>query len=433
MSRRCTVCGTEYPDEVAFCGHDGAINVQVQRPGDPADRRLGQRVGDHVLVARVADGAMGRVYEARQVHTRARVAIKVLHDDVASDRVAVERFKREYETAASLDSRFVVRVLDFGALPAAAASPGSAVPPGAAVGASKDSWFMTMEYLVGQELGGLLRASKAMEPARALRVLCQVGLGLDDAHGFGVIHRDLKPDNVFLCEGPEGDEVRLLDFGSVKLQMETGPKLTAFGTTLGSPVYMSPEQAMGRQDVDHRSDGFAVASILYEMLSGEVAFGAGSIAEILMRIVNEMPIPLSVRAPGVPQGLDDVLEKALAKDKKARHGSVIEFVRAVLEAFGLPVAPGRAGIEVWARTAVPEWRQALAESTPPAPRPFGAPPVPQAATGAAPPARAAAAPQADAFDVAPVGQASMKPWVLGAAVMAAVAVLGLGALALLAR
>lgn len=373
MSRRCPQCGTEYPDEVAFCGNDGTITIQVPGAGDPPDARLGARYGDYVVVARVADGAMGRVYEGRHAQSKQRVAIKVLHDDVAKDRVAVERFKREYETARELDSPYVVRMIDFGETPEIAGGPGR-------------SWFLTMEYLQGRELGTLLRASGAMPIARALRVLCQVALGLEDAHSFGVIHRDLKPDNLFLCDGEGGDEVRILDFGSVKLQMETGPKLTAFGTTLGSPYYMSPEQAMGKQDVDQRTDVFALAAILYEMLSGKIAFDGQAVAQILMKIVNEMPIPLSTQKSGLPASMDDVIEKALAKDKKGRHGGTVDLASAALAAFGLPVQPGRAGVEQWARTPVAQIEQALAGAQPPAPRPFGAPDV-----AAAPSAHAQAA------------------------------------------
>jgi serine/threonine protein kinase len=374
VSRRCPQCGTEYPDQIAFCGHDGTITIQVPPADQIPDGRLGQRYGEYLVVARVADGAMGRVYEGRHVESKQRVAIKVLHDDVAKDRVAVERFKREYETAQTLDSPWVVKVIDFGET--------VAVP-----GVSGRSWFMTMEYLEGRELGALLRSNpgQGIEVARALRVLCQAALGLEDAHQFGVIHRDLKPDNLFLCDSPEGDIVKILDFGSVKLQMETGPKLTAFGTTLGSPYYMSPEQAMGKQDVDQRTDVFAIAAILYEMLCGKIAFDGQAVAQILMKIVNEMPPPLSTQRAGMPAALDDVIEKGLSKDKKQRHATTIEHAAAALTAFGLPVQPGRAGIEQWARTPTPHIAQALATATPQAPKPFGAPASAPIATGGAAP------------------------------------------------
>ncbi len=373
--RRCPQCGTEYPDDTFFCGHDGSINIAVLPPGSPPDTRLGLRFGEYVVCAPVADGAMGRVYEGRHVDTKKKVAIKILHPDVAKDHIAVERFKREYETAKELDSKYVVRVIDFGETP-------------------DRSYFLTMEFLEGHELGNLLRAEGALPTARLLRVLSQVAIGLDDAHSFGVIHRDLKPDNLFLVSTPAGDEVRLLDFGSVKLQMETGPKLTAFGTTLGSPYYMSPEQAMGKQDVDNRSDVLALAAITYEMICGQIAFEGKSVAEILMKIVNQMPTPLAQVKPGTPHAVDDALEKALAKDKQQRTPSTIELAANVLRAFGLSATSDRAAIEGWAQRPVAEFEAALASGAPAPAAPVGAAPAPfgAPAPGPAPVGMAAAAP-----------------------------------------
>lgn len=363
--RRCPQCGTEYPDDTFFCGHDGSVNIAVLPPGTPPDSRLGLRFGDYVVCAPVADGAMGRVYEGRHVDTKKKVAIKILHPDIAKDHIAVERFKREYETAKELDSKYVVRVIDFGETP-------------------DKSYFLTMEFLEGHELGNLLRAEGALPTARLLRVLSQVALGLDDAHSFGVIHRDLKPDNLFLVSTPAGDEVRLLDFGSVKLQMETGPKLTAFGTTLGSPYYMSPEQAMGKADVDNRSDVLALAAITYEMICGQIAFEGKSVAEILMKIVNQMPTPLAQVKPGTPHAVDDALEKGLAKDKLQRTPSTVELAANVLRGFGLSVGNDRASIEGWAQRTVQEIEGALAGASQAAPAaaPMGAPAAPFGAAAA---------------------------------------------------
>ena len=378
VSRRCPQCGTEYADAIAFCGNDGAITVQIPAAGEAPDLRLGQKYGPYVLCARVADGAMGRVYEGRHAETKERIAVKVLHDDVARDKVAVERFKREFETARDIGSPFVVRVIDFGDTP-------------------DRSYYMAMEYLEGTELGALIRKEGPQSAARVLRLVAQVALGLDDAHSFGVIHRDLKPDNLFLCNGADGDDVRILDFGSVKLQMETGPKLTAFGTTLGSPYYMSPEQAMGKLDVDNRSDVFALAAIIYESLCGKIAFEGATVAQILMKIVNEMPPPLSAVRPGVPAALDDVIEKGLAKDKKKRHGSTIELVADALTAFGLATAPDRAAIEAFSKRSLADIEAALKSATPPAPKPFGASEpaavAPHAPSAPAAPPRPAAAPR----------------------------------------
>ena len=285
MARICpkATCGKSYPDDVSFCGECGSITIQQQLDAE-RDPRLGQRLGDYLVVARIADGAMGRVYEGRHHATRERVAIKVLHPEVAQDAVSVERFKREYETARDLSHPNVVKVIDFGATPDGLS-------------------FMTMEFLEGEELGQLLRRGAVLEPARIVRIFCQLALGLDHAHSYGVIHRDLKPDNIYLCRSTEGDVVRILDFGSVKLQVETGPKLTAFGTTLGSPYYMSPEQAMGKQDVDQRTDVFAAAAILYECLTSKIAFDATNVAQILMKIINQTPAPASQLRSGLPPRL----------------------------------------------------------------------------------------------------------------------------------
>ena len=361
MARVCPdpACGRKYPDNVAFCGECGKITIQEQPPGE-VDPRLGQRLGEYVVVARVADGAMGRVYEGRHHATKARVAIKVLHPEVARDAVAVERFKREYETANEMKHPNVVRVIDFGTT---------------ADGLN----FMTMEYLEGEELGNLLRRDGKLETKRMIRMVCQAALGLDYAHSFGFIHRDLKPDNVFLCKGEAGETVRILDFGSVKLQMETGPKLTAFGTTLGSPYYMSPEQAMGKQDVDQRTDVFALAAIIYECVSGKIAFEAGNVAQILMKIISQNPTPLSQLVPGLPPRLDDVVDKGIRKDKTKRYANASTLAKELCEAFGL-----EGNVEKWASAPPEEMARALEAASPPAAKAFGLSDPPAATPSAAP-------------------------------------------------
>jgi len=391
VSRICPTCASTFADHVFFCGHDGAITVQAQDPHDP-DARLGRQFGDYVVVARVADGAMGRVYEGRHVETRERVAVKILHDDVSKDEVAVERFKREYETALEFDHPNIVRVVDFG-------------PTG------DGSFFLTMEYLLGEELGGLLRGAGAQEPARTLRVMCQVCEALAHAHSFGVIHRDLKPDNIFLCESPEGDIVKILDFGSVKLQMETGPKLTAFGTTLGSPYYMSPEQAMGKLDVDKRTDVFAIAAIISEMATGRVAFEGSNVAEILMKIVNHDPDPVSPQNPRYPASLDAVVLRGLEKDKAARYDSTPALGRGLVAAFGLEGDGAQ-----WATTPVDDIRRALAQTAPPAPAPV---PVAAPIVAAASEAAVAKAP------VARSGLSTVAKVALGAIALLLVVFIGL--------
>ncbi len=356
MNRTCPVCGTTYPNQVAFCGKDGNITIQDQDPSD-FDARLGTKLGRYIVAARVADGAMGRVFEGRDPDTKERVAIKVLHEQVARDRVAVERFKREYEAASEIKHPHVVKVLEFGETP-------------------EGSYFLTMEYLQGEELGKLVGRGTPVSTDRVLRIAAQAASALDQAHSFGFIHRDLKPDNIFLCVTPEGDSVRILDFGSVKMQMETGAKLTAFGTTLGSPYYMSPEQAMGKQDVDQRSDVFALAAIVYEMLTAKIAFEAPNVAMILMKIMNETPPPPSSRNNAVPAAVDDVVDKGLRKDKKTRYASAGELAAALITAFGVSGTVDEMAAKPQADIAA-----ALASAKPPEPKPFGQPSLAPAAPG----------------------------------------------------
>ncbi len=338
MTRVCPTCGRSYPDAVFFCGHDGTITVQDQDTAD-FDPRLGKRLGGYIVAARVADGAMGRIFEGRHPDTKGRVAIKVLHADVAKDQIAVERFKREFETAKELPHPHIVKVLEFG-------------------DTSDASYFLTMEFLEGEELGKVLGKGTPLAPERVVRVVCQVALALEHAHAFGAIHRDLKPDNIFLCRTDAGDDVRVLDFGSVKLQMDTGQKLTAVGTTLGSPYYMSPEQAMGRPDVDRQSDVFALGAVLYEMLTGRVAFEAPNIAKVLLRIMKETPAAPTRYNPTLPAAIDGVIGKALAKSKADRYGSVADLTRAVLAAYGLD-----GSIEVWAKAPTEETMNALQKAS----------------------------------------------------------------------
>jgi serine/threonine-protein kinase len=346
VSRSCPNCAASYPDETFFCGADGSITVQDQSEAD-FDPRLGKQLGGYIVVARVADGAMGRVYEGRHPETRARVAVKVLHEHVARDRVSVERFKREYEAAHEMESPYIVDVLEFGAT-------------------TDRSFFLTMEYLQGQELSKAVVSRQPLAKPRIVRIVCQIASALEHAHSFGFIHRDLKPDNIFLCDTPSGVQVRVLDFGSVKLQMDTGVKLTALGTTLGSPYYMSPEQATGASDVDQRSDVFALGAILYEMLTGRIAFEGPSVALILMKILNQSPPPASGLNPECSAAIDAVIDKALRKDKKARYGGARELGEALLAACGLS-----GSIDEWAQRPEAEVASALA-AAPPTPLPAAA-------------------------------------------------------------
>jgi serine/threonine protein kinase len=201
------------------------------------------------------------------------------------------------------------------------------------------SYVLVMEFLDGEELRNVLKRDKRLAPERLVRMLAQVAIGLDEAHRRQLIHRDLKPDNIFLCGTREGDTIKLLDFGSVKDKSEMAKKLTVVGTTIGSPFYMPPEQAQGLDTINARADVWALAAIAYECLTGVVPFHGVNGPSILLAILTKDPAPPSVAGKGgplpIPPGLDDVMEVALAKNPNIRTGSIGALADDIGHAYGL--------------------------------------------------------------------------------------------------
>ncbi len=322
--KACPLCGRLYPVDAGFCPDDGAqLNsaTQVPVPADDQDARIGQLLCNRYQVRRVvADGGMGRVYEAVDMQARRNVALMVLHPDVAGDQVAVERFKREFEVSKLLPHDHIVEVLDFQPT-------------------SDGSFALAMEFLYGEELRATLKREHTIAPGRVIRMLSQVAIGLDGAHARKLVHRDLKPDNLFLCQTSEGDIVKLLDFGSVKDKGESAKKLTVLGTTIGSPYYMAPEQAQGLETLDHRADVWALAAIIYESVVGTVPFMGINGPSILLEILTKEPKAPSQAAKDakypVPPTLDRVMTHAFKKQAAQRIGSVGALADAVGQAYGL--------------------------------------------------------------------------------------------------
>jgi serine/threonine protein kinase len=322
--KSCPRCRRGYPDDAGFCPADGSPLVQASLVpvSSTDDVRLGQRLCNRYELRRVvADGGMGRVYEAIDRETNSRVAVKVLHAEVAQDEISLERFKREYQISAALPHEHIVKVLDFQRDDAA------------------NVWLLVMEFLDGEELRVVLKREKTLPPERLTRMLAHIAIGLDEAHARQYVHRDLKPDNVFLCGTREGDHVKILDFGSVKDKNKKSKKLTMLGTTIGSPYYMAPEQAQGLESLDARADVFALAAIAYECLTGSVPFDGGNGPQILLSIMTRDPIAPTERGKGgafpIPPAIDTVIEEALAKNANMRTRSVGELADAVGRAFGL--------------------------------------------------------------------------------------------------
>jgi eukaryotic-like serine/threonine-protein kinase len=319
----CPTCQRLYAEDGSFCPIDGvALRLvdDVPVPDDPDDRRIGKAIcAERYQVRRkVADGGMGRVYQAFDLQKKESVAVKVLHPEVSGDSVALERFKREYALSSELPHEHIVEVRDFQRT-------------------EDKSYALVMEYLEGEELRHFLQREKAMPAARLVRILSQIAIGLKGPHDRKLVHRDIKPDNVFLCHTEDGPRVKLLDFGSVRDNTEGAKKLTVIGTTIGSPFYMSPEQAQGLAGLDHRADVWSLAAIGYECLTGKVPFGGKTGPQILLAILAHEPEPASIagKERGVPPSVDDVFSDALAKDPQTRIGSVAELADRFGAAYGL--------------------------------------------------------------------------------------------------
>jgi serine/threonine protein kinase len=322
--KACASCGRLYPDDAGFCPVDGtALTSATQVPvqGDSGDPRVGQVCCERYQIRRVvADGGMGRVYEALDMHERRNVALKILHADVARDEVSVERFKREFEVSRTLPHQHIVEVLGF--------------QP------TQDGTFaLVMEFLYGEELRSTLKREAVIAPARIVRMLAQAALALDAAHAMKLVHRDLKPDNLFLCQTRDGDIVKVLDFGSVKDKGESAKKLTVLGTTIGSPFYMAPEQAQGLDTLDHRADVWALAAIAYECMTAHVPFAGSNGPSILLEILTKEPKPPSEAGRGqkypVPPTLDPVMAHAFKKMQALRTPSVGALADAIAAGYGL--------------------------------------------------------------------------------------------------
>jgi eukaryotic-like serine/threonine-protein kinase len=248
-------------------------------------------------------GGMAKVYLARDLHQDRDVALKVLNPALA-ETVGADRFKREIRVAGSLDHPNILRVLDSGEV-------------------EELLWF-TMPYVQGENLHDLLEREHPLPVSRALAITRAVGSALAYAHQQGVVHRDIKPDNILL----EGDQVVVADFGVARAVSEMHEKLTATGIIVGTPVYMSPEQASGEKEIDGRTDQYALACVLYEMISGEPPFKGPTPTATLMRRFAGPPRPLRPVAE-IPEAVERAIFRAVEKEPAARYATVGDFLDAL--------------------------------------------------------------------------------------------------------
>src|SRR5215510_6275537 len=271
--------------------------------------------GKYRIVRLLGEGGMGAVYEGENVRIHRRVAIKVLHPGTAANTDAVQRFEREAQAAGRIGSDHIVEVIDLGNLP-------------------EGDRFMVMEFLDGENLSQRIQARGRLSPQEATSVMLQLLEGLGAAHGAGIIHRDLKPDNVYLVRSKRGqaDFVKILDFGISKfnkLNKDSGMSMTRTGAVMGTPYYMSPEQAKGSKEMDHRSDLYSSAVILYESITGKVPFDAETFNELIFKIALDTPVPPERHSPGLDPGFASIMQKAMAREANDRFQSAPDFAGAL--------------------------------------------------------------------------------------------------------
>ena len=266
------------------------------------------------VVRRIGEGGMGTVYEGENSRIGRRVAIKVLHAQVAAMPEFVERFEREARAAARIGSPYVCDVLDLGDLP------------------SGDR-YIVMEYLDGVSFEERIANGGKLTCAQLAPIAFELLEGLATMHGARVIHRDLKPANVFLSRtnGGRGEVVKILDFGVAKLLPLGGEvgTMTQTGTMMGTPLYMSPEQARGARDVDGRTDIYAASVMFYRALTGVLPYNAETLNELLFKIVLEDPRPLREVAPEVDEVFAEMVHKGLARDLNQRYESARDYQDAI--------------------------------------------------------------------------------------------------------
>src|SRR5262249_21485618 len=262
-----------------------------------------RKLGQYVLRRLLGKGGMGEVYLGEHVLLRRACAIKLIRPDQAGDRTTLSRFEREVKAMAALTHWNTVEIYDYGH-------------------AEDGTFYYVMEYLPGLSLQELVEGCGPLPPARAVHFLRQLCGALSEAHALGVIHRDLKPSNVIAGErGGVHDVAKLLDFGLVQcLGMRPGTeRLTIQGTILGSPPYMAPEQARGKDELDARTDIYSLGAVAYFLPTGHAPFARETAMEMLVAHVHEQPVHVRDLRPEVPADLADVVMRCLEKDPAARY------------------------------------------------------------------------------------------------------------------
>lgn len=300
---------------VVGSGRMNNSSKDAERP-EPASSLEGQRIDKYEVVRLVGRGGMGAVYEARNTSINKRVAMKCIDASLARNEEANARFQREALAASAIESPHIVQIFDAGAT-------ADGMP------------YIVMELLQGRDLGRCLAEVGRLEVADALHIVGQALRGLRRAHAAGIIHRDLKPDNLFLVEREdEPYALKILDFGVSKFNRAGSvplKTLTQQGSVVGTPYYMSPEQAQAYPDIDARADIYSVGAILYECLTGRPPHVGQAYEQVIVNICMKDAADVRDHNASVPESIARLLTKALSRDRDDRYGSAQEMLDALIE------------------------------------------------------------------------------------------------------
>ncbi len=321
----CPTCGREWPDDVLFCADDGTpLRVFLS----DADDLVGTVVADRYRIKKqLGQGGMGAVYLGEHVRIGKEVAIKVISRQLASDSEAIVRFTREARNAARIEHPNVCAIHDFGET-------------------ADGLMYLAMEYVKGESLANLLRREGRLTVQHAAAIVVQCSHALQAAHDLDIVHRDIKPHNIMVSTDRDGaDVVKVVDFGIAKaVAGDAGTTITKTGFVVGTPQYLSPEQASGGP-LDGRSDTYSLALVYFEMLTGTLPFKGETVQEIILQRITTEPMTLLEAWPdrNLADRLQPVFDRALARDREQRYNTVLEFGRVVAELTKEP-APGSASV-----------------------------------------------------------------------------------------
>jgi serine/threonine-protein kinase len=310
--RYCSRCRAAYGLGERFCPLDGGTVVDAAEAAK--DGLIGRTLASRYLILReIGKGGMGVVYEAEHVGLGKRVAVKLLLDTYSEDREVLARFHMEARNASRIGHENIIDILD--------------------IGEHEGRSFIVMEFLEGTDLRKVSLTAGALPFDRALSILRQICRGLSAAHQKGIIHRDMKPENVFVIPEKAGirDFVKLMDFGisKIKAAHESQVRLTQTGAVVGTPLYMAPEQALAKPDIDHRVDVYSVGVMMYELFTGRPPFEATTYLGLITQHVHERPpSPRKVR-PELPAALEKLILRALEKEPEKRFATIDEMAAAL--------------------------------------------------------------------------------------------------------